>query len=132
MTIFLCDSSCLTCNAVNDADQCLSCPSGKYLQAMTGPTKCRSTCPTHTYSDQGTNICQICDSICKTCENSFSTCTSCQMDLYLTSQHLFLINCPTNEFMFLAEKKCYLICPNGNYGNILGFTCVQSVLMELS
>ena len=124
MTIFLCDSSCLTCNAANDASQCMSCPSGTYLKTLVGPAQCVSTCPNHTYPDKVTNICQVCDFTCEICENSASNCISCQMGWYLTSKHLCLINCPNNEFMFFDQKKCYSVCPEGYYGNILDFTCV--------
>lgn len=84
VAIYLCDSSCKTCQTENDANKCMTCGTGKYLQALIGPSQCLDKCPSHSYPDDLTNICQICHTSCKECTSSGSqNCTKCDTKSYL-------------------------------------------------
>lgn len=81
-----CSSSCLTCNG-GASNNCLSCASGKFLDAN--------------------HNCSPCDINCETCQNSATNCLSCINNLLLASVNsLGFCQCQTNQILDLSGTIC--------------------------
>ena len=107
LTLILCDSSCKTCLLPNNADACMSCNSGFYLQNIVGPSKCQPTCPAHTFSDSLLNICGICDSSCSGCSNyGTNFCTSCYSGSFLNIDHTCVTICSEGYYPDSITNQC--------------------------
>ena len=90
MTSSSCDPSCQTCLG-GGANQCLTCPSGKYFYA--GNNSCLS-CNVDGYSHTDGVNCIQCDSTCSTCSGSRATnCLTCASGLYLYSLNSSCVTC---------------------------------------
>ena len=104
-----CDTSCAECTA-SDTTKCTSCPNGSYLQSLIGPAECKNTCPTHTFTDTSTNICQNCEASCIECSASGITkCSSCSGGSYLQS--------------LIGPAECKTTCPTHTYKDNSTYIC---------
>ena len=144
----LCDSTCATCSTAG-SNYCLSCKPNFFLQTLTGPAQCLSNCPSHTYPDTLTNVCQNCDISCETCQNSGSDfCQSCNGTKMLqssTGPSQCLTSCPTHTFACSSPNICKscdstcqdclnefvggcISCPSGKFLNSLDLptSCVNA------
>ncbi|EAR91543.2 REJ domain protein (macronuclear) [Tetrahymena thermophila SB210] len=98
-----CNSQCANCDGPN-SNNCLSCNSGLYYQQTT--KECVKSCNKNQFPDLVLQQCQLCDSTCATCDGKDSNnCLSCYPNI------------------FLYNKTCVSICPNGLQSNITTFTC---------
>ena len=94
----ICDPSCQTCSG-GGANQCLTCPSGKYFYA--GNNSCLS-CNVDGFYISGYD-CLACDPSCKSCSGPAATdCLSCFPDDTLTSQNTCTIS--SSATAEIAEK----------------------------
>ena len=96
---------------ISTSATCLTCSTGFYLQSLTGPALCLNTCPTHTYPDAGTLICQTCDATCNACQSPGTavSCMSCSSGSYLQSTS--------------GPAKCLATCPSHTYQDSSTNTC---------
>ena len=102
-----CHSSCEGCN-VAGSTSCTSCKTPTYLQSLTGPASCLTTCPNGKYPDSTSNICQTCHSSCLSCSNSgSSSCTTCISGTYLQPfVATCLATCPSTYYPDTSDNKC--------------------------
>ena len=110
------DGTCATCTGPN-ANQCLSCNYGWYLDLTTG--KCVATCPIGYWADHVNNVCSHCyqaplttsqEQSCYTCvQGTVRDCTSCS----------------GNSYFYAAYQSCLLTCPSGWWGDITDNLCKQ-------
>lgn len=142
-----CSSICLTCG--NYSDQCLSCPSGAYLQG----TNCRSNCSLGFYALG--SVCTACHSNCSACSSAL-ICSACAPDFYLylstcldscpsqrpvinvngicsTCTNTYCISCNSSNYCFgcyfpkvLVQGSCVDSCPNNYVLDSNGTACLYS------
>jgi proprotein convertase subtilisin/kexin type 5 len=98
-----CAPPCLTC--VNSINICLSCnPSNSpFLYLSAGA--CVLSCPTNTYANSSTLICETCINPCSTCSSS-TICLSC-VNSYSLYQYNCLSSCPIG---FTSINQICMIC----------------------
>ena len=102
-TTIVCSANCQTCTSAN----CLMCisPSLLFINTLTGFSSCVSSCPSGYYPS--TYSCLSCNCTCLSCDNSPNNCTSCRPGL------------------FLHEKTCITLCPQGFYADITTGLCTS-------
>ncbi|ELP84585.1 protein serine/threonine kinase, putative [Entamoeba invadens IP1] len=87
----LCDSSCLTCSSIST--QCLSCPSGTYIDENTckSNSELQGKCKTFSLTGNGCYECEDgyyrSDLDCKNCSESCSTCNNAERCLTCSSAY---------------------------------------------
>lgn len=87
---------------------------------------CKSYCVPGLYDDMFNNFCHFCSNNCSQCEKESTLCTQCPADFFLTNEKICLSYCPYLFFKDLLDRKCYAICPDRRYGDIMNFSCVDS------
>ncbi|KAK3565727.1 hypothetical protein QTP86_014189 [Hemibagrus guttatus] len=93
-----CVQGCVKCN---EAQHCLMCRSGLYLQNGLCVAKCIKG-----YPEGGT--CRSCAEKCASCENEADYCLSCEQE-YLLHKHTCVVHCP--EGYYVKGNVCEQ-CPN--------------------
>ena len=104
-----CDSACSTCHGGN-SDECLTCPSGKALNVMTGSC---INCDTSNkkYVDVSDGSCKTCPTGCTSCLSA-THCTGCDVGAnYHLAQNTCLL-CDTNNGKFVNEGNSPPTCDN--------------------
>ena len=92
-----CDSSCETC-ALGSSFDCLSCPTGKYLNPTIGSSgPCVDICSGTTFMNTSSFVCDPCPAICTGCSDGL--CTGC------------------NSFRLFVNGICTNDCVEGYYFN---------------
>jgi hypothetical protein len=140
-----CDANCVTCSTTST--NCTSCVSGKVVDPVskqcvncyvtcatctglssnncstckTGTTPVTGVCgcPTTSFMNLTTGLCNTCDTNCKTCDGSASSCTSCNNGLYLSGQLCLQCN-PSNCLTCSSATYC-LSCSPGK--TLVNNTC---------
>ncbi|XP_022109511.1 scavenger receptor cysteine-rich type 1 protein M130-like isoform X2 [Acanthaster planci] len=103
-----CSFSCATC--ADSADNCLSCPSDRYLSR---DNQCVETCPQGFYGDSN-KTCQPCSGNCLDCSGSADQCTSCASALYLQSGAC-VEACDSNMFTKKGPSDIRLVGGNNHF-----------------
>ena len=101
-----CDASCATCSGPS-ASECTDCPSGFTL--VSGECRCSSgcTCPTGTYHDSVSLLCEACDVSCGECSGSLDTeCTSCKNNMSFDSSS-GECGCDSGSYLGSGDYTCY-------------------------
>ncbi|XP_062317550.1 proprotein convertase subtilisin/kexin type 5 isoform X1 [Osmerus eperlanus] len=89
-----CDASCKTCFGPQALD-CSSCFEG-YVLDQEG--SCVDHCPSGSYANPSSQLCEECSPNCETCERTSDNCVSC----------------PTGSYpLFLYLGRCWSNCPEG-------------------
>ena len=112
-----CNVACDSCSGPS-ANECLSCPIGKYLLN----SACVSSCPSTSFPTSD-GLCTQCDSTCTTCNGASPTnCLTCSLPLYLSDNICYqkcpgtsggdnstatcLDECPVNTFLYTLTNIC--------------------------
>ncbi|KAL4502402.1 hypothetical protein ABPG72_011989 [Tetrahymena utriculariae] len=116
-----CDTSCLTCQDINNLNICTSCLAGKILYNQA----CIDSCPDQTYLSNSN--CLPCNSNCKTCVVSDTQCTSCYSPFTVvgTSCQCLIGNYNPNT------KTCIQCSQNQLYDNV-HYLCISCDLSCLT
>ncbi|KAL4503914.1 hypothetical protein ABPG72_022544 [Tetrahymena utriculariae] len=136
-----CDSSCLTCNKPNDANSCLSCKDGSFLNNLSQCLPCKSPCQKCSVSADKCTSCitnynlnillqqcsPICDSSCKTCSEAkdSSKCLSCQDGYFFTSNTCQKCKQPCQTCQDQSDKCLSCITSDFTY-DASQFKCTSS------
>ncbi|XP_076845202.1 proprotein convertase subtilisin/kexin type 5b isoform X2 [Brachyhypopomus gauderio] len=132
-----CETCLSGCHFCQEADHCIKCLPGRYLQNGSCVAECQKG-----YPDDG--VCRSCASHCSSCEGDAQHCLSCELQ-YLLHEHACVDHCPQRyhiradacercpdgcadcdgreqcteceEYYFLHEGRCLDKCPTGYSAN---------------
>ena len=108
-----CDTTCQTCSGPG-ASQCIICSNSSilFLQSISPPSYCLSSCPLNSYPSLNNFTCLSCDASCLGCIGSTpNQCLSCNSGNFLQSN--------------IGPASCQSSCPNNTFPNQTDFTCLQ-------
>ncbi|EWS75215.1 leishmanolysin family protein (macronuclear) [Tetrahymena thermophila SB210] len=127
-----CDISCKTCSKPKDANQCLSCNDGAFLDGTkctlctlpcktcdTVSTKCSSCVTNYTYDNSKNQCNPDCDSSCKSCvaPKDPTKCQECNKGSYLSSGQCLKCNSSCNECVD-NDSKCTSCLPDYSFDSL--------------
>lgn len=104
-----CNPFCSVCTGPTTSE-CSQCASGFYL--ILGTTNCviSTSCPTGTYPDSLTNVCQTCHTYCSICTGPAATqCTQCAPGFFLqqgTTNCVISTSCPSGTYPDTTTNTC--------------------------
>lgn len=106
---------CSTCTSVNFCTGCLS----NYLNVLTGQCVIGSACPSATYPNDTSKLCDSCPTGCTVCI-SLANCSSCNSAIYIFYNYQCLVSCPGGTFQLgVTCQNCSTSCLTctGSAGN---------------
>ena len=116
-----CDLQCKKCSGATSND-CLACPTGKFLLVSGGTSTCVSQCPSNYYIDSNNN-CVICDATCTTCDGGLpNDCLACTLPRYLMDSTC-MRQCPGSYFGDNSTATCIQDCPDTTFGYNVSKIC---------
>ncbi|KAL4502619.1 hypothetical protein ABPG73_014376 [Tetrahymena malaccensis] len=124
-----CDTSCKTCSKPKDANQCLSCNDGAFLDGTkctlctspcktcdTSSSKCLSCIPSYQLDNSSNKCNPTCDSTCKTCSKPIDAnqCLSCNDGFFLDGSKCTVCSSPCKT-CDSTSTKCLSCVANYTY-----------------
>lgn len=111
-----CDPACVDCTGAGNTLCTGGCQEGYYQQPAPDSSSCLNSCPSGYYPDDGTKMCQLCDTECQTCTGpSNNQCLLCATGFYLQpapDSNTCLDNCPAGYYPNDGTKTCQLCNTN--------------------
>lgn len=130
----VCNSSCsiesplVYANPFTDACViAMLCPAGYFGNNVS--LVCTQTCPTKTYGENSTKVCENCPQACATC-TSPTSCQTCESNAVLANNMCYFFCNSTHIYNY--NGQCYNGCPAGTYLTNNNVTCENCASMCLT